>query len=165
MKMKARIKTAPELLRQVDSLLAARHASAASVLDELAELLSGQRRYEWIGIYLATGPATEPAGSALSQDEQPASSHVAPIRLAARTLGAIEVRSSRRNAFPYKDRVLLKQIAAKLARYLATSGKPVLRKLRAAAKASPETEGVQRKPATKAAAAELRAATAGNSRA
>jgi putative methionine-R-sulfoxide reductase with GAF domain len=162
MKMKARVQTAPELLRQVDSLLAARHTSAASVLDELAELLSGQRRYEWIGIYLAAGPASEPDVSTLSQDERPASRHVAPIRLAARTLGAIEVRSSRPNAFSYKDRVLLTQIATKLARYLATSGKPLLRKLRAAAEASPETQGVQRKPATKASAAELRAATAGS---
>ena len=163
MKMKARIKTASELLRQVDSLLAAKHASAASVLDELAELLAAQRRYEWIGIYLAAGPASEVASSPLARDAQPASGHVAPIRLAARTLGAIEVGSSRANAFSYKDRVLLKQIAAKLARYLANSGKPLIRKLRAAAEASSET-GALRKPATKA-AAEQRAATAGNSRA
>jgi len=166
MKMKARIKTASELLRQVDSLLAARHASAASVLDELAELLSGQRRYEWIGIYLAAGPASEPAASTPSQDQQPASRHVAPIRLAARTLGAIEVRSSRPNAFSYKDRILLKRIAAKLARYLATSGKPLFRKLRAAADSPPaEIESGQRKPATKAVASGLRAAAAGNPRA
>lgn len=164
--MKAHIKTAPELLRQVDSVLAAKHTSATAALDELAELLSAQRRYEWIGIYLAAGPVSEPAPSTLSEDGNAASRHVAPIRLAARTLGAIEVRSPRPNAFAYKDRVLLKQIAAKLARYLVTRGKPLLRKLRSAASVpSAEIESSRRKPATKAAAAEPRAATAGNSRA
>jgi putative methionine-R-sulfoxide reductase with GAF domain len=165
MNMKTRIQTASELLRQVDSLLGAKHASAASVLDELVELLSGQRRYEWIGIYLAAGPASEPAASTPSQDQQPASRHVAPIRLAARTLGAIEVRSSRPNAFSYKDRILLKQITVKLARYLVTSGKPLVRKLRTAAGTSPEIKSLQRKPATKAVASGLRAAAAGNPRA
>lgn len=164
--MKARIKTAPELLRQVDSLLATKHTSVASALDEIAELLSTQRRYEWIGIYLAAGPVSEPAASTLSEDGSAASRHVAPIRLAARTLGAIEVRSSRPNAFAYKDRVLLKQIAAKLARYLVSSGKPLLRKLRSAAVApSAEIESRKRKPASRATASGLHAAAAGNPRA
>ena len=162
--MKARIKSAPELLREVDSVLAAKHQSAASALDELAELLSVQRRYEWIGIYLAAGPVSQPNASVLSEDGNAASRHVAPIRLAARTLGAIEVRSSRANAFSYRDRVLLKQIAAKLARYLVTSGKPLLRKLRSAADSTNEMESSQRKPASKAPASSLRAA-AGNPRA
>lgn len=161
--MKARIKSAPELLREVDSVLAAKHQSAASALDELAELLSVQRRYEWIGIYLAAGPVSQPNASTLSEDGNAASRHVAPIRLAARALGAIEVRSSRANAFSYRDRVLLKQIAAKLARYLVTNGKPLLRKLRSAATSANETESSQRKPATKAVAGGLRAAAAGSS--
>lgn len=161
--MKARIKTAPELLREVDSLLATKHLSAASALDGLAELLSAQRRYEWIGIYLAAGPVSQPSASTLSEDGNAASRHVAPVRVAARTLGAIEIRSSRANAFSYRDRVLLKQMAAKLARYLVTSGKPLLRKLRAAADSANEIESTQRKPATKAVAGGPRAAAAGNS--
>ena len=90
---------------------------------------------------------------------------VVPIKIAGRVLGVIDVESNRENAFSAQDRVLLKQVAACLARFLASRGKVLVRHARdaespAAAAASPEVRGYQ--PASEKAAG-LRAA-AGESR-
>lgn len=55
---------------------------------------------------------------------------VAPIRLATRVLGVIDVESDRLNAFSLKDRVLLEGVASRLARFLAGRGRLLVRKVR-----------------------------------
>jgi L-methionine (R)-S-oxide reductase len=55
---------------------------------------------------------------------------VVPIKIASRILGVIDVESDRLNAFSMADRVLLKKVAEKLARYLTSRGKFLVRKAR-----------------------------------
>lgn len=55
---------------------------------------------------------------------------VVPIRIAGRILGVIDVESDRLDAFSMADRVLLKKVAEKLARYLTARGKFLVRKAR-----------------------------------
>ena len=55
---------------------------------------------------------------------------VVPIKIASRILGVIDVESDRVNAFSMADRVLLKKVAEKLARYLTSRGKFLVRKAR-----------------------------------
>jgi L-methionine (R)-S-oxide reductase len=73
---------------------------------------------------------------------------VVPIKIAGRTLGVIDVESDRLNAFGPEDRVLLKTVAMKLARYLTSNGKWLVRKARekqAAAQVARQEKGIQPK--------------------
>ena len=83
---------------------------------------------------------------------------VVPIKLAGRTLGVIDVESDRVNAFGPGDRVLLKTLAMKLARYLTSNGKWLVRRAREkqAENSATKQEKVQpksEKPDTRRAAA------------
>lgn len=84
---------------------------------------------------------------------------VVPIKIAGRVLGVIDVESDRQNAFGGSDRVLLKQVAERLARFLTGRGKILVRHARerenADAPSQPEARGY--KP-TSAKAASLRMA-------
>jgi L-methionine (R)-S-oxide reductase len=55
---------------------------------------------------------------------------VVPIKIAGRVLGVIDVESDEVNAFGEEDRVLLKEVAARLARFLTSRGKVLIRHLR-----------------------------------
>ncbi len=55
---------------------------------------------------------------------------VVPIRIGGRTLGVIDVESDRPNTFGSQDRVLLKGVAARLARFLTSRGKVLVRHAR-----------------------------------
>lgn len=73
---------------------------------------------------------------------------VVPIKIAGRTLGVIDVESDRLNAFGPADRVLLKTLAMKLARYLTSNGKWLVRRARekqAASAATRQEKGIQPK--------------------
>jgi L-methionine (R)-S-oxide reductase len=73
---------------------------------------------------------------------------VVPIKIAGRTLGVIDVESDRVNAFGPADRVLLKTVAMKLARYLTSKGKWLVRRARekqAAAETAKQEKGIQPK--------------------
>jgi len=58
---------------------------------------------------------------------------VAPIRMATRVLGVIDVESDRLNAFGGEDRVLLQAVAVRLARFLTGRGKLLVRRARESA--------------------------------
>jgi len=84
---------------------------------------------------------------------------VVPIKLAGRVLGAIDAESDRLTSFGYRDQVLLKQVAALLARYLTSNGKSLMQKLRfRSLAAGRDAAGNQEK---KAAPASERPATTG----
>jgi L-methionine (R)-S-oxide reductase len=57
---------------------------------------------------------------------------VVPIKLVTRTIGVIDVESDQPNAFGAEDRVLLKNVALMLARFLTSKGKYIVRKAREA---------------------------------
>ena len=58
---------------------------------------------------------------------------VVPIKIVGRILGVIDVESDRPDAFGPLDRILLKQVAARLARFLTSTGKRYVRKAKEAA--------------------------------
>ena len=72
---------------------------------------------------------------------------VVPIKIAGRVLGVIDVESDRPDAFGPLDRILLKNVAARLARFLTSTGKRYLRKAKeAAAEAEPAAQAERGHP-------------------
>ena len=53
---------------------------------------------------------------------------VVPIKISSRVLGVIDVESDRVNAFGHKDRVLLKEVGKRLARFLSVRGRYLVRR-------------------------------------
>ena len=92
---------------------------------------------------------------------------VVPIKIVGRVLGVIDVESDRADAFGPLDRILLKNVAARLARFLTSTGKRYVRKAREAAAAEPAAPAerghppASEKPAAASAPA-LRRAAAGD---
>jgi hypothetical protein len=160
-----------ELLAEVEQILARGYSPTDdSPLDQVAELLQEGRHYDWIGILLVVGKSEEPAAD---RGPQPAGSEnnselVQPIKLAGRMLGLIDVESDRPNAFGPQDRVLLKQVAERLARFLTGRGKYLMRKAReaaaTAAAAANAGSSERHQPASERAAAPLAAAAGEKSR-
>jgi putative methionine-R-sulfoxide reductase with GAF domain len=72
---------------------------------------------------------------------------VVPIKLASRVLGAIDVESDRPDSLGYHDRVLLKQVAERLAHYLTSNGKFLIQKLRIQSRAAQDAGAGQKKGA------------------
>ncbi len=66
-----------------------------------------------------------------------------PIKLAGRVLGVLDAESERRNGFRGEDRVLLKDVAGKLALVLTGAGKYLVRKSREAVAQTAPTRGYQ----------------------
>jgi GAF domain-containing protein len=72
---------------------------------------------------------------------------VVPIKIVGRVLGVIDVESDRPDAFGPLDRILLKQVAARLARFLTSTGKRYVRKAKeAAAEAEPALQAERGHP-------------------
>jgi putative methionine-R-sulfoxide reductase with GAF domain len=130
-------------MAEVEKLLTARPriSSPASALDETADALFHARHYSWIGIYLKAGERMSrqamrgpgPSRPDLLRNQDSPRAHstiVIPIHAGQRTLGVLEAASDREYAFGREERRLLTQVAARLGRYLATTGKPILRRLR-----------------------------------
>lgn len=116
-----------EILREVERVLATTAGQwRNSPLDEVAGILARGRHYEWVGIYLRINES----GPGEAQRAAPAL--VAPIHVGRRMLGAIEAAGAR---LGHEDRLLLKEVAARLARFLSGNGKWLVRKLREAAAA------------------------------
>lgn len=111
-----------------------------SVLDQIVEVLARGRGYSWVGIYLVAGEALTPGSMAATEGESAA--HAAarsgaklaiPIKIASRTMGAIEVEASNARPFSRQEHAMLSQVAEELARYLTTNdGKLLSRRARAA---------------------------------
>lgn len=96
---------------------------------------------------------------------------VVPIKIAGRILGVIDVESDRPDAFGPLDRILLKHVAARLARFLTSTGKRYVRKAKeAAAEAEPAAQAergyppASEKPAPAPASAPRRAAAGDQAR-
>ena len=66
-----------------------------------------------------------------------------PIKIAGRVIGVLDAESDRVNGFSGEDRVLLKNVSGKLARFLTGAGKYLVRKSREAAALTAQTRGYQ----------------------
>jgi hypothetical protein len=147
-------RSARELLAEVERILATNQPSFHhSPLDDVIELLRRGRNYTWIGIYLVVGENTQqllgaggnadPGQVALPGTR---SKVLVSLKLAGRELGVLAVESDRENAFGAVDRVLLENVAGVLARFLAGSGKYIVRKARDTAAESSNPKPQSRAP-------------------
>ena len=153
-----------ELLAELEQILARKYSPTAdSPLDQAVELLHEGRHYFWTRIYLVVGGQVELQASRGPQPprSETKSELLQPIKLVGRVLGEIIVESDRANAFGPKDRVLLKEVAKRLARFLTGRGKYVVRKAREAARAATAAGNPERHQPASERAAVPRAAAAG----
>ena len=150
--MKTRILAPRQVLAQVDQVLARklslRDFAQRKPLEGVVYTLYEGRAYSWVGVHLAVGTVNVPQVSrGADRPRESKSQIVVPIKIVGRVLGALEVESDRESAFSYADRVLLKQVAARLARFLTSQGKVLVRHERErqnnVAIASPEERGYQ----------------------
>jgi putative methionine-R-sulfoxide reductase with GAF domain len=128
-----------ELLAEIECLLAANQPSFHhSPLQDVVELLCRGRHYTWMGIYLAVGKNAPHQLLDSGRDPHPGRMEMPETRtkilvsmkLGGREVGVLDVESDRENAFGVEDRVLLENVAAKLARFLTGTGKYLARKAR-----------------------------------
>ena len=126
------------LLAEIECVLAtSRPSFQHSPLQDVIELLSRGRHATWVGIYLAAGTASQQLLGA-GGDPHPGqmarletkSKILVSMRLAGRELGVLDVESDRENAFGPEDRVLLENVANRLARFLAGPGRYLARRAR-----------------------------------
>jgi hypothetical protein len=161
------------VIAEVERLIASAKPSfhSPSVLAQVVALLCSTRHYSSAGIYLAVGDrvalrassglrpqretvalGTDYVGSAaqtgaLVQHLGGRQTQVAtPIKIAGRVLGVLAVQSE--GAMGNQERVLLKKVAFRVARFLSFKGKYLMRKAREAARqrassASEQTRGYQ----------------------
>lgn len=162
--MKTPYRPPRELLAELDRILARKYSPTDdSPLDQTAKLLLEGRHYSWTGIYLAVEEPGERGGLRAPVPGATTSELVQPIKLVGRTLGVICAVSERPYAFSPKERVLLKQVAARLARFLTGRGKYLVRKAKeaAATHAAAAAESPERHQPASERAASPRAAAAG----
>lgn len=128
-----------ELLAEIECILAANEPSFRhSPLQDVVELLCQGRHYTWMGIYLAVGKNAPQQLLDGGRDSHPGRMEMPETRtkilvsmkLGGREAGVLDVENDRGNAFGAEDRVLLENVAARLARFLAGPGKYLARKAR-----------------------------------
>jgi hypothetical protein len=138
----------PEVHAQIEKVLSRRPAASFSPLDEVAEILSDGRHYAWIGIYLVAGERSAPAQTPATAVAESQSRSVIPIRLGQHQFGVIEVQGESGRAVAGEDRVLLKRVAGRLAKYLHGPGAYLARKAREAAAEQPHPVEARHQPAS-----------------
>jgi len=131
--------TPRDLEAQIEKALARRASAQNTPLDEVAEILGEGRHYSWIGIYVVAGETSKPGSAAGKKASRAASQErtVIPVGLGQHVYGAIEVESETGKALAGQDRILLKRVAQRLARYLHGPGAYLVRKAREAAAEQP----------------------------
>jgi hypothetical protein len=150
-------RTPRDLQARIEGVLQRRTISpTAAPLDEVAAILCEGRHYSWIGIYLVAAPASGVRKK--TSPEAPQSRVVMPIKLGQHVFGAIEVRGEDGNTLAGEDRILLKRVATRLAKYLHGPGAYLVRKAREAAAEQPQPSGVRHQPASEKAPERILAA-------
>lgn len=142
-------RTPRDLQTKIERVLQRRAISSTTApLDEVAAILCEGRHYSWVGIYLVAGKSSAPASGTRKTAEQTAadSQAVVPIGLGEHVLGAIEVRSESGKPLTGRERILLKGVATRLAKYLHGPGAYLLRKAREAAANQPQPAESRHQP-------------------
>ncbi|HKW66303.1 MAG TPA: hypothetical protein VJP04_03370, partial [Terriglobales bacterium] len=127
-------RTPQELESRIEAALARKAGPQNTPLDEVAEILGDGRHYSWIGIYLVAGEISKPGPSRAKTGSRAVQTHaVIPVALGQHVYGAMEVQSQKGKVLSEKDRILLKRVAGRLAKYLHGPGAWLVRKAREAA--------------------------------
>ncbi|HKW27686.1 MAG TPA: hypothetical protein VJN48_18010 [Terriglobales bacterium] len=126
-------RTPQELEARIETALARKAGLHNTPLDEVAEIMGDGRHYSWIGIYLVAGEVPKPGPSRAKTGSRATQTHaVIPVALGQHVYGAMEVQSEKGKALSQKDRILLKRVAERLAKYLHGPGAWLVRKAREA---------------------------------
>ena len=140
-----------KLVAQIKQLIATYKPSPRppSALVRILKLLCEGRHYERAGIFLAVNGREVPrafGGSQASAGElRP--ELVVPIKIATYSIGSLRVQAAPGRAFSSQERILLRQVAKILARYLSGKGKYLVRKTREALRgAAPAASGEKLSP-------------------
>lgn len=141
-------RTARELQAQIEQVLLRRPKATSAPLDEVARILSDGRHYAWIGIYLVAGQRPASGKAVASSLVQSKSRTVIPVRLGQHEFGAIEVQAESGKILSGKERILLKQVAVRLAKFLHGPGAYLVRKAREAAAEQLSSTQVRHQPAS-----------------
>lgn len=140
-------RTPHDLQAMIEGVLQRRAISpTAAPLDEVAAILCEGRHYSWIGIYLVVAPSAGPRKK--TSPAAPESRVVVPIKLGQHVFGAIEVRGEDGKTLAGEDRILLKRVATRLAKYLHGPGAYLVRKAREAAAQQPQAAEMRHQPAS-----------------
>jgi putative methionine-R-sulfoxide reductase with GAF domain len=141
-------RTPQELEARIETALARKAGSQTTPLDEVAEILGDGRHYSWIGIYLVAGEIAKSSPSRARTASRATQTHaVVPVALGQHVYGAMEVQSEKGKVLSGQDRILLKRVAERLAKYLHGPGAWLVRKAReAAAEPSPAPQERGHKP-------------------
>lgn len=137
-------RTPRELQAEIEQSLKRRPSPNAAPLEDVAEILSAGRHYLWIGIYLTAGPG--PADAATKEKMQGRT--VVPIAIGRHLYGALVVQGEKGRPVAGEDRILLKEAAACLARFLHGPGAYLMRKAREAAAEQPHSADARHQPAS-----------------
>lgn len=124
-----------ELLAEIGETLAEKYSPEAHPLQTVLMLLLEGRNYTRVELDLEVDAAAEAATPAPRTEIR--AEFAIPIRIGIHTYGRLRVLHEQENAFGAEDRMLLKETAARLARFLATGGRYVLFRARLFAAASP----------------------------
>ncbi len=128
-----------QLLAEVECILTENEPSFHhSPLQDVVELLCRGRHYTWMGIYLAVGKNAphqlldggRDSHPGLMEMPETGTKILVSMKLGSREVGVLDVESDRENTFGAEDRVLLENVAARLARFLAGPGQYLVRKAR-----------------------------------
>ena len=141
-------RTARELQAQIEQVLLRRPKPTSAPLDEVARILSDGRHYAWIGIYLVAGQRPASGKAVASSLVQAKSRTVIPVRLGQHEFGAIEVQAESGKTLSGKERILLKQVAVRLDKFLHGPGACLVRKAREAAAEQPSSTQARHQPAS-----------------
>lgn len=128
-----RYRPVSQLLAEIEQVLEAKYSPRSHPVEQVLGILQEGRNYSHASVFLAlesreqrqfAGKELTPAASA----EGTIRRIVVPIKLPGVMLGVLHVETKRPNGFFSTDRMFLVQVAARLARFLTTNGKYVLRR-------------------------------------
>jgi len=144
------IVSAAKLLAEIEQVLAAGPSAGAPArnstwgpLEEALVLLRTGRRYPWLELTLLLDHGCTAAYTLGFREAEPsATEFVAPVRIAGHDFGELHVLPPSGGWLGPEDRVLLRQVARKLAAFLGGRGKYLLTRARLQAARAPGAEQV-----------------------
>jgi hypothetical protein len=131
---------APKLLSEIDELLGAKYAPGVQPLQRALMLLLEGRNYARLELEMDFRDSQE---GRVPPEGRGRSEYRVPVRIGAHVYGHLRAFGEGERAFSGEDRVLLKEVAERLAKFLATKGKYVLFRARQLAAVPAETSTLQ----------------------
>jgi hypothetical protein len=115
-----------EVLADIEQILAQKYAAGTHPLSQVVELLVDGRHYGRVELVLDLTVVRERRYVVGPEPGEVHSEIKAPLQLATHSYGELVVKDARPNAFKGEDRVLVKDVAEQVTRFLAGKGKHIV---------------------------------------